>query len=73
MGVKGAHQFIKEKRITFKKYNNIQEFAASIQKETIYVDLFGFLFYKIKKMLHQGKKEALLDYLVKLFKVSLYC
>ena len=67
MGVIAAHEFIKKNKVPYSQHT-LENFLGLMKEKTVYFDLFGSLFYRIKQMLHQGKKEGLLYYLVKLFK-----
>lgn len=65
----GAHKFMKTKKIPFDKYS-WDTFAS--EQSQIYFDLYGCLFMKIKKMVFEGKQDALIHFLLKLFKV-IFC
>lgn len=69
MGVQGAHPFIKKKSVKFIKYDSILDFASSTTN-VVYLDLFGCFFYKMKKLMFLGKKEAFLHYLISILKES---
>ena len=60
---------MKDEGVPFANYN-LLGFLETFKGNTVYFDLFGCLFHKIRKNLFNGNMDGLVGYLVKLFKVS---
>lgn len=70
MGLRDWHNIIRKKNVPYKVYNDWNSFCVAYGKEDykIAFDLYGSMYYFIKKMIFKDKTDELIHFLIRFFK-----